>query len=137
MMLRVLPMLVWFCLAACSAEQPPLVAENVVITRPIPGARMGAGYFTLRNTSRELIRIDKVSSPEFASIAMHESVLEDGMARMHELQEIVILPRQSIEFAAGGKHLMMQHAATTPEQVTLQFFSGAAMLLSVQVKVKD
>ena len=136
-MSRLLALLAAISIAACSAEQPPLLVEELVLTRPIPGAGMGAGYFTLRNTSGEAIRITRVSSPELAAVAMHESLLEDGIARMHELPEIVVPPHSSVVFEAGGKHLMMHYAAATPEVVTLQFFAGPAMLLSVQARPLD
>lgn len=134
-MLRILLLFICAAIAACAGDQDqaPLVVEDLVLTRPIPGSAMGAGYFTMRNTSKELVRIDRVGSPDLAAVAMHESVLEDGIARMVELQEIVLPPQSSLVFEAGGKHLMLRYSTTTPEVVTLQFFAGAAMLLSVQV----
>lgn len=136
-MSRWLQLLVFSFLAACSARQAPLLAEGVVLTRPIPGIGMGAGYLTLRNTSSQEIRIDKVSSPDLESVAMHESVLEDGISRMYELQEVNILPGQSVSFEAGGKHLMIQYPVDARDTVTLQFYSGTAMLLSINVKPEE
>ncbi len=132
-MQRLLLLLVFACLTACSFEQAPLLAEDVRVSRPLPGVRMGAGYFTLRNTTSQRIAISRVSSPDFASVSMHESVLEDGISRMYELQEVVILPGQSVTFEPGGKHLMIRHAIETPARVTLQFYAGDAMLLSLDV----
>jgi copper(I)-binding protein len=136
-MLRIVPLLFCVCIAACGREQPPVLAENVLLTRPIPGASTGAGYLTLRNTTGEPIRIDRVASPELAAVAMHESVLEDGTSRMHALPEIVVLPHSEVVFEAGGKHLMLTYSAATPETVTLQFFAGPAMLLSVQANTVE
>lgn len=136
-MLRLLPLLLCAWHAACSAEQPPLLAEAVVLTRPLPGARMGAGYMTLHNTTGQLIRIDKVTSPDLVAVTMHESVVDDGIARMHALQELVIPPRQSVVFAPGGKHLMLQYPDKNRDFVTLQFFADTAMLLSMQVHIEE
>jgi len=135
--LRVLPLLLCAWLVACSVEQPPLLAEAVVLTPPLPGVRMGAGYMTLRNTSDQSIRINRVASPDLVSVAMHESVVEDGIARMHELQELVIPPHQSVVFEPGSKHLMIHYPAATADFVTLQFFADTAMLLSMQVHIED
>ncbi|MDH5321564.1 MAG: copper chaperone PCu(A)C, partial [Gammaproteobacteria bacterium] len=107
------------------------------LTRPITGSAMGAGYFTLHNRSGQLIRIDRISSPDLAGVAMHESILQDGIARMVELQDIAVAPHSSVVFEAGGKHLMLNYAATRPGVVTLQFFAGPAMLLSVQVNTLE
>ena len=133
-MSRFLKLLVFACLAACSARQAPLLAEDVVLTQPIPGLSMGAGYLTLRNTTSQRIRIDRVSSPDLESVAMHESVLEDGISRMYELPEVVILPGRSVSFEAGSKHLMIQYPVDARDTITLQFYSGKAMLLSIDVK---
>jgi copper(I)-binding protein len=130
---RLALLLVFACLTACSVEQAPLLAEDVVVTRPLPGVRMGAGYLTLRNTTSQKIVISRVSSPDFESVKMHESVLEDGISRMYELQEVVILSGRSVTFEPGGKHLMMRHPVDTPARVTLQFYAGKAMILSLDV----
>ena len=132
-MQRLLLLLVLACQTACSVEQAPLLADNVRVTRPLPGVRMGAGYLTLRNKTDQKIAISKVTSPDFKSVAMHESVLEDGISRMYELQEVIILPGRSVTFEPGGKHLMIRHTVETPAQVTLQFYAGDAMMLSLDV----
>ena len=136
-MSRFWPTLLCALLAACSAAEPPLLVEDVVLTRPLPGAHMGAGYMTLRNTTAEPISINRVTSPDLVSVAMHESVVDDGIARMHELQEIIIPPQQSVVFAPGGKHLMLRYPAATADFVTLQFFADTAMLLSMQVRIEE
>jgi copper(I)-binding protein len=124
-------------LVACSAEQAPLIADDVVITAAMPGVSMGAGYLTLRNTSDVPIRIDSVDSPQLVSVEMHESVLDDGIARMRALPELLIPAGQSVTFEAGGKHLMIRHPQPSPETVTLQFFDNGTLLLEVNVKPEE
>ncbi len=124
-------------LAGCSVERAPLVANDVVVAKPLPGTTMSAGYLTLTNNTTQAITITRVSSPEFASVKMHESVLEDGMARMYALGEVTILPGRTIEFARGGKHLMLMHPLDNIESMTLEFYAGKAMLLSVNTAFKE
>lgn len=130
---------VGLCLAltACSAEQAPLVVEDLVITRPMPGMRMSAGYMTLRNSSDEQIRINRIASPDFQSVEMHESVLDDGVSRMLALPGVVIPAGQSVTFEAGGKHLMIHHLPQTPGTVRLQFFNDEVLLLSINVTPEE
>ena len=137
MKLRSLWVLAFFLVVACSADQPPLTAEQLQIARPLAGMSMGAGYLTLKNNSDQKIRITQVHSPDLKSVEMHESVLEDGVSRMYKLQEVVILPGQSASFEPGGKHLMLRYAATIPDQVTLQFYAEETLLLSVGATLKD
>ena len=119
------------------AQIAPLIAEDVVIARPIPGVRMGAGYLSLTNTTGQGIRITKVTSPHFESVEIHESVLEDGISRMLRLDEIEIPPGRTVRFEPGGKHLMIQYSVDTPTVVTLNFHAGDALLLSVSTAVED
>ena len=137
MKLRTLWVLAFFLVLACSAEQPPLVAEQLQIARPLPGMSMGAGYLTLKNNSAQQIRITGMHSPDLKSVEMHESVLEDGVSRMYKLQEVVILPGQSVSFEPGARHLMLRYRATIPDQVTLQFYAEETLLLSVGATLKD
>ena len=122
---------------ACSIEQPPLLAGNLKIARPVPGMSMGAGYLTLENNSEQRISITRVHSPELVSVEMHESVLEDGVSRMYKVQEVVILPGQSVSFEPGAKHLMLRYPATIPAQMTLQFYAGETLMLSLGATFQD
>lgn len=120
--------------AGCATDQAPLIAEDVVITRPMPGTRMSAGYMTLRNTSNEEIRINRIVSPDLASVEMHESVLEDGISRMIALPEVLIPAGRSLTFEAGGKHMMLRHLPQTPATIRLQLYADDALLLAINVR---
>lgn len=134
---RCLCVLTAIFLVACSAEQAPLVAEELRIPQPLSGMSMGAGYLTLQNNSEQAISINRVHSPELESVEMHESVLEDGISRMYKLEEVVILPGQSVGFAPGGKHLMLRYPTTIPAQLTLHFYADETLLLSVGATLED
>ena len=122
---------------ACSGEQPPLLAKQLQIARPLPGTSMGAGYLTLRNNSDQQISITRVHSPELESVEMHESVLEDGISHMHKLQEVVSLPGQKRSFEPGAKHLRLHYAAAIPTQVTLHFYAEETLVLSIGATLED
>ena len=98
---------------------------------------MSAGYLSLTNASNQEILITRVMSPNFESVEMHESFLEEGISRMVELSEIAILPGRTIHFEPGEKHLMLRNPVDTPDIVTLQFYDGDALLLSVATTLKD
>ena len=135
--MRPVPILLLVFLCACSADiQPALVASNVTITRPVPGMAMSAGYLTLTNNSEETITITRISSPNYASVELHESVIEEGIARMRPLENLDIPAGTSTILAPGGKHLMlMRPRASTDKAVadslSLQFYDGATLLLTV------
>ena len=98
---RTLSLVVIALLAACSVEKVPLVATDVVISRPIPGMQMTAAYFLLSNNTTQAITITDVTSPNFESVEMHESALEDGMTRMYALGELTILAGATVGISKG------------------------------------
>ena len=137
MRLLALPVLVAATLLACTVERAPLVAVDVAVSRPMPGSRVSAGYLTLSNNTTQAITITRVTSPQFESVEMHESALEDGMARMYPLGEVTILPKTTVNFARGGKHLMLTNPIGSPDSTTLEFYAGKALVLSVNVAFDD
>lgn len=114
-----------------AAPLPPLVASDVVVTRPVPGANMSAGYLSLTNNTDETVRITRVASPEFGSAEFHESTIEDGVARMREIPALGIPAHGTVTLERGGKHLMLMQPGGVAETITLHFFDGDRLLLTV------
>ena len=121
--------------AACSGnEGPPVVVTDVVVTAPGAGMPMAAGYLRISNHSGADIRITRVSSPEYGSVEMHETVVEDGIARMRAIPVLEIANGDTVVFERGGKHLMLMQPLGEPETITLNFYSGDLLLLSVSTE---
>jgi len=122
-------------LAACSSRgDAPLLATDVIVTRSLPGMQMSAGYLRLTNNTQATITINRVTSPDFGSVEMHESSLENGIARMRALQDFSIPPGQTVRFERGGKHLMLTRPGEDIDTVTLDFFADDTLLLSITVE---
>ncbi len=119
-------------LAACgSAGEEPLVARDVRIIEPRPGAATGAAYLTLENPGREALAITAVTSPQFDAVDLHESLLDDGVARMRKLPSLLIAGGATERLEPGGRHLMLRGRRPAPGPVTLHFWSGETLLLAV------
>ncbi len=120
---------------ACdSGEGPPVVAANVVVTAPAPGMPMAAGYLDIANRSGTSIRITGVSSPDYESVEMHETIVEDDIARMREIPVLEIENGETVVFERGGKHLMLMRPIGAPETITLNFYSEELLLLSISAE---
>ena len=119
-------------LSACGGSpQPDLVATDIVVTRPMPGKAMSAAYLTLRNNSDRAISITRVTSNEYSVVQIHETTLEDGIARMRPLAQLEIPPGGNVRLERGGKHLMLMRPTGQSEEVSLQFYDGETLLLSL------
>jgi copper(I)-binding protein len=124
-------------LVACSTERAPLVAADVIVKRPLPGMQMSAGYLTFTNNSAQAITLTDVTSPQFAAVEMHESVVEDGIARMYPLGDLTILAGTTVRFEPGGKHLMLMRPIGEFESVTIEFHADDAIILTLDVALTD
>ena len=125
------------CLTACGTAEPPLLADEVEITRPMPGRHMSAGYLVLTNNTAEPIRITGATSPQFGKVEIHETTLEDGVARMRRLAELVVPARQSVRLERGGKHLMLMQARDLGGEVSVQLLSDGAPVLVIGYSFPD
>jgi copper(I)-binding protein len=120
---------------ACDRSSgPPVVATNVVVTAPGAGMPMAAGYLEISNRSGSGIRITRVSSPDYEAVEMHETIVEDGIARMREIPVLEIADGETVVFERGGKHLMLMKPVGTPGTITLNFYSDDVLLLSVNTE---
>lgn len=131
--MRCLALLTLVFTAGCGAQpEPPLVASDVTVTRPLPGMQMSAAYLSLTNNTDETIRISRVSSVQYASVQIHESVVEDGIARMRALPVLEIPAGATVRLERGGKHLMLSRPSATASTVTLQFLADDEPILTVE-----
>jgi copper(I)-binding protein len=132
MMRRLVTLAVFVAATGCDGQVgPPVVAANVVVTGPAAQAPMAAGYLDISNRSGADIRITRVSSPEYETVEMHETVVEDDIARMRRIPVVEIENGETVVFERGGKHLMLMKPVGTPGPVTLNFYSDEVLLLSV------
>jgi len=72
-----------------------------------PIAKNGAAYFVLNNTGTDDITVTGVSTPVSETAAMHDAVEHKGMMTMKHLMVLVVPAGETVEFAPGGKHLML------------------------------
>lgn len=118
-------------LSACGAPEPPLVVNDLEITRPMPGMQMSAGFFVITNNTGETARITKVTSPQFEAVEVHETTIVDGVSRMRELDALEIPARSSVVLERGGKHLMLLRPRDLQDSITLQFFNEDLPVLTI------
>ncbi len=134
--MRVHALIVCLFLSACGGEaKAPLVASDILITEPLPGRHMSAGYISFTNNTSDAINITHVVSPEFEAVELHESMVEDGIAKMRRIEELTIPPNSSVSLQRGGKHLMLLRPTGALDTVSLSFYSGDSLLLNVKAPV--
>ena len=120
-------------MCACAEDSgPPVTITNVKILAPIPGSSAGVAYFIIDNRGDTSITVDRIDSPQYDNVEMHETTLDDGISRMRPIDSFQVDPSSSIEFAPGGKHVMLMRPATNVvpgSSVTLEFNYDEGLLI--------
>jgi periplasmic copper chaperone A len=111
--------------AASSAHaEGKLSVYDAWIRQAPPGARMTAGYATLKNTGDAPVSILTVQSDAFRQSSIHETVVERDISKMRELPRIDLAPDTTVQLKPGGAHLMLsepRHAIVVGEKVHMVF----------------
>ncbi|MBJ6128422.1 copper chaperone PCu(A)C [Microvirga splendida] len=87
-------------------------AGEVVVHHPVVranpnGAKVGAGYLTIRNVGSTPDRLVSIESPAAASVQAHQNIREGGAIRMSEHKDGVLIPAGGeVSLMSGGDHMM-------------------------------
>ena len=115
---------------AMAADGPEVRASHVWVREAPPGSDVMAGYFTLENLTDKKLTLTGVSSPDFGSVMLHESVQKDGEESMQDVAEVTIPSHGSVEFKPGGYHLMLM-------QPKKNYYSGDLVTLMLTFSDKS
>lgn len=110
---------------AC-AEPHNIAIDDPWIAATNPGATVGAGYVTLRNSGVGVDRLLSAQSTRAERVELHEMSMTNGVMRMQPVQAIVIPAGGTVMLQSGGLHIMFldidaQYEAGQHIPVTLHF----------------
>ena len=91
-----------------------------------PGAKVAAGYMTVRNKSGTPDRLVGASSAAAAKVETHVHIKDGDILRMREVKSLDVPARGALELKPGGAHLMFVDIARPLKEgdkvpVTLRF----------------
>lgn len=66
-----------------------------------------AGYATIHNRADTAAVLGTISSPQFASVELHETIDDAGVMRMRRIGNAAIPPAGELRLEPSGKHLML------------------------------
>jgi len=113
-------------LMACGSAHAAgkLAVTDAWIREAPPGTANLAGYATLSNSGDQPLILLTVQSDAFRMASLHETVIDRGVSRMHELHRLVIAPGQTVMLQPGGRHLMLmdpRDAIVAGEKIEMMF----------------
>lgn len=116
-----------------------LLVSDLNVFAPVPGSTTAVAYFELANPAAQAATLTRVSSPQFQSVEMHETVLNDGVSTMRPLESVVVSSDSSVQFVAGGKHLMLMRpvgpvASGDRVELRFQFENGEVVVVTASLQ---
>lgn len=107
------------------AAEAAIQIENAWIQEPPPGVSVLAAYGRISNHSDQALALVRASSPDFARIEIHRSIVKDGRVSMEKLGRLPIPANGSAELMPGDYHLMLFEPArrlVAGDSVRLQLY---------------
>jgi copper(I)-binding protein len=97
--------LLWVFITSPALAQ--IQIENGWARATAPGAKIAAGYMTIRNAAATPDKLVAASSPAAERVETHLTVKDGDIFRMREVKGYEIPARGSFELKPGGAHLML------------------------------
>lgn len=135
-------------LSACNetpAEQaapegiPGVSVSNARLVLPAVKGNPAALYFDIVNAGDEFVALRAVSVADAKEAMMHETVNENGMAKMLPMPPLPLEKGKPVKFEPGGKHVMVMDVAETLKagdttEATATFAGGDKMSFPAKVE---
>ena len=122
---------------AIAAAPAGVVFQDPWIRAPIGSQTVTAGYCDISNhTQAEVVVTGFVDPAGTRRIEIHETVQDDGRARMRLLPRLTIPPGQTLSLQPGGKHLMLfdMDAKAGVLDLAVEFHDGGTQPVRFQIR---
>ena len=133
-------------LGSILASTPGVLANDVMVkgafarASAMSTAKAGAVYMTLMNQGAAADRLIAVTTGAAMSAEIHETLMEDGEAKMRPVEVFVIPAGGSVELKPGGYHIMLMGLKAPlkkGDMIMLQLKFEHAGLVDVMAHVGD
>lgn len=126
-------------MAVADEATSPFTIIDAWIAEAPPTSKVMAGYMTIKNNSQNPVKIVRAESELFSSIEFHETIHEEGLAKMIRHDSLNIPAGESIALKRGGQHLMLfnpKQRLVDGDRVVITLSSENNQLESVSFTVK-
>lgn len=103
-----------------------------------PGATVAAAYVTLANRTGADDCLLSASMPTAEKVEVHESIEEDGVAKMRPLEIVTVPAAGTLEMQPGGTHMMLTGLSEPLKEgdilpLTLVFENAGELTVQVEI----
>ena len=117
-----------------------LTIDGVWSRATAPAAPTGAGYMVITNTGSEPDRLIAASAPHAEMVELHESMMENNVMKMREVEGGIEIPAgATVTLEPGGLHVMFMrlkepHKEGEDRTATLTFEKAGTIDVTFSVK---
>jgi copper(I)-binding protein len=124
--------------ALTAAAQPGTLSAQDAWIRATPGVDVAAVYLTLRNSGTQPVVVNAVRSPAARAAMIHLTTTVNGQSTMRAHESLRLAPGETVHFAPGGLHIMLQlaHPLAAGDEVPLALLLEGGGTLSVVARVR-
>lgn len=129
-------------LSACLHAATPLQIEGAWARPTPPGIKVGAVYFTLKNTAGKADRLLALTSPLAERVEIHQTQTRGGLMSMRAVGFLDCPPGQALKVSPGGLHVMLMGLKAplkVGDQVplNLKFRDAGMLMILVPVEARE
>ena len=107
--------------------------------RNIPTPAPSAGYFEVLNSGTEPVQLLEAQSERYGDVMLHQTVTEDGLAKMRMADKIDIPAGGQLDFVPGGYHAMLEKQVSpvqVGESIAMRFLFSNQQVVTAQCEVR-
>ena len=124
-------------LSACSKVD--IEIENAYTPVRTEQQKMFAAYLDITNNTDASVELISVQSDSFKSVMLHQSSIDNGVAKMRHLDNPIIKADETVKFEPNGKHIMLMGATENLWQLesfilNLKFSDGSSIQQTILLK---
>ncbi|WP_028863225.1 copper chaperone PCu(A)C [Psychromonas aquimarina] len=125
------------CSSMAFASQ--LTVDNAYIRATPPHAKNSAAFMVINNAQDREVQLVAVSSDIAERVELHNHIMEDGLMKMREVEQISIAQQGQAELQPGGLHVMflgLKEELQEGQSVTLSLYfnNGEQIIIDAPVK---
>ncbi|MEU1231687.1 copper chaperone PCu(A)C [Streptomyces sp. NPDC005828] len=107
--------------------------------RWLPNALPAAGYTTLKNSSEESIDVTKITSPDYKSISIYQTVVDSESSKMVKVDKVTIPAKGRFALVPGKYHIMFEkptHLITPGDNARVVFWLSTGKVFKMRMPVR-
>lgn len=118
-----------------------VMVKDAWVREAPPTSKTTAAYMQLHNQGQQTVDLLKAESPQFNKVEIHNTIIENNVAKMVEMEKLEIKSQQTVELKPKGLHIMLIEAKSgvapkAGDTVDLKLFFSNQQVEELKIPVR-